>query len=305
MVQTVDFFTPVVDDPFVFGQIAAANAISDVYAMGAEPAMALAVAAFPTSVLPLEVLGEIFRGGADKAREAGIEIAGGHSVDYDVPSYGLAVTGFVAEKDLWRNTGLRIGDEIVLSKALGTGVLTSAYRAVHASGAARILHAATHGGARFDPADLPALIASMTTLNRSAAEAARGFPVRAATDVTGYGLAGHLHEMAENSGLSVEIRMENVPFLSGAIRVAEAGIAPTGSRKNLLSAGRYLSTGDGISESRKLLLCDAQTNGCLLVAVPPGEGESLARAMRQAGSADAAVVARALDGPAGSVRLVA
>jgi len=303
MVQTVDFFTPVLDDPYVFGQVAAANSISDVYAMGAEPAIALAVAAFPSKVLPLDLLGEIFRGASDKAREAGIEIAGGHSVDFDIPSYGLSVTGFCREEDLWRNGGARERDEIVLSKPVGTGVLTAAYRVERMGGAGKFLHAAKHQGARWDPADEPSLVRSMSTLNRVAAQTARRFEIHAATDVTGFGLLGHLHEMSENSSLAASIRPAAVPVLPGARRLAEADIAPSGSKRNLAAASAWLKGADGIAPADRLLLADAQTNGGLLFAVSEGQGERLAEALRAAGCLEAVMIGQFVSGKPGEVRL--
>lgn len=304
MIQTVDFFTPVVDDPVLFGRIAAANALSDVWAMGATPAVALAVAAFPVKVLPLEMLGEIFRGAAEAAAEVGVEIAGGHSIDADVPMYGLSVTGFCAEDELWRNGGARAGDDLVLTKPLGTGVLTAAYRAWKNAEADPSLPPRPPEK-RFDPADEASFLANLSTMNGPAAATARPFGVRAATDVTGFGLAGHLHEMAENSGLAVDLDLAQLPLLSGLRRLLAAGVAPGGTKRNLQGAlaGGWLVSAEGVDDEARLVVADAQTNGGLLFALPGGEGERLVEALRRGGVDRAALIGRFREGRAGEVRL--
>jgi len=227
VVSTVDFFTPVVESPFDFGRVAAANALSDVYAMGGEPLFALNVVGFPTKKLPLEVLAEILRGGAAVAAEAGMSILGGHSTDFDVPVYGMAVTGRVAVSRIRRNVGARKGDALVLTKAVGTGILTSALRA-HAL-ADRSLVGRLRRTPPVAPEEEAAAVASMARLNRSAARAADAFDVSASTDVTGYGLLGHLREMLGGGGLDAEISVGAVPLLPGARRLAAEGIAPEGT----------------------------------------------------------------------------
>ena len=298
LLSTTDFFTPVVDSPFDFGRVAAANALSDVYAMGGEALFALNLVGFPVKALPLEVLGEILRGGAEVARDAGVPVLGGHSTDFDVPFYGMAVTGRVRLSRLRRNVGARPGDAVVLTKAVGTGVLTSALRA-------RVLKESSLLGA-LRKASGPsedeerAAIASMTRLNRPAARAADGFAVSACTDVTGYGLLGHLREMLGGGGLSAEVSAGAVPILAGARRLAAAGVVPDGTRRNLAAARLVLEIAPGVSETDLLLLADAQTSGGLLFALPQPGADALVATLHAGGDAAAAVVGRFL--PAGAVR---
>jgi selenide,water dikinase len=298
LLATTDFFTPVVDSPFDFGRVAAANALSDVYAMGGEALFALNLVGFPVKALPLEVLGEILRGGAEVARDAGVPVLGGHSTDFDVPFYGMAVTGRVRLSRLRRNVGARSGDAIVLTKALGTGILTSALRA-------RVLNeesffSALKKDSGPSEAEESAAVASMTRLNRPAARAADGFTIAACTDVTGYGLLGHLREMLGGGGVSAEISAGAVPLLAGARRLAAAGVAPDGTRRNLVAARPTLEVAAGVSETDLLLLADAQTSGGLLFALRAAGADAFVAALRSGGDAAAAVVGRFL--PAGAVR---
>lgn len=287
LVQTVDFFTPVVDDPFLFGQIAAANALSDVYAMRARPVLALAVAAFPTAALPAEVLEEILRGGAAKVAEAGAVIGGGHSIDHDIPLYGLAVTGLIEESKVTRNIGARPGDALVLTKPLGIGVVVSAGRAdaLAAEGVGRIFRRPLLASGELDAA-----IELMCALNRLAAEAMEGFEIHAATDVTGYGLLGHAHEMMEGSATTAVFHIDKIPLLSAARRLAAKGIAPDGSRVNVRNLKPRAQVAPGVGDVDFLLLCDAQTSGGLLVALPEAQAERYASRCRELGAAGAAVV---------------
>jgi selenide,water dikinase len=244
--QTVDFFTPIVDDPYVFGAIAAANSISDIYAMGATPILGLAIATFPTDVLPLDVLQEILRGGAEKAAEAGFPIAGGHTIIDDVPKYGLAVTGVVQVDKLVRNSTAKPGDALLLTKPIGTGILICAYRA--------------RKGPPIDEA-----LRWMAMLNRDAAAAMVEIGADAATDVTGYGLIGHLLEMCSGSGVGAEIAMSAVPLLAGAREYLDRGFCPAGTKRNVTSFRSRVES--SVSEKDFTLLCDAQTSGGLLIAV--------------------------------------
>jgi len=292
LVQTVDFFTPVVDDPFLFGQIAAANALSDVYAMGARPVLALALAAFPMAVLPPEMLEAILRGGVEKVAEAGAVVGGGHSIDHDIPLYGLTVTGTVAETRVIRNAGARPGDALVLSKPLGIGLTVRAGRADTAAAEAageptpkRLLSEESFREA----------VATMAQLNRPAAEAMDGFEIHAATDVTGYGLLGHAHEMMEASGTTAEFRVGSVPLLSQARELAARGPTPGGSKKNVRNLAPRSLRAPEVSDEDFLLLCDAQTSGGLLVALPETQGEAYAAACRARGASRAAVVGRVLE----------
>jgi selenide,water dikinase len=299
IVQTIDFFTPVVDDPYLFGQIAAANALSDVYAMRARPILALALAAFPTAALPSEVLEEILRGGAEKVAEAGAVIGGGHSIDHDIPLYGLAVTGTVEESRVTRNVGARSGDSLVLTKPLGIGVIVSAGRAdaLAAEGIGRFLRRPLLG-----PETLSQAIDVMRALNRPAAEAMEGFEIHAATDVTGYGLLGHAWNMMEGSDVTAEFRVAAIPLLPAARGLAERGIAPDGSRVNVRNLKPRTQVEDGVLEEDFLLLCDAQTSGGLLVALPEAQAQSYAARARELGAGAAAVVGRVLE--KGPFRLV-
>ncbi len=259
--------------------------------MGGTPLFALNVVGFPTKVLPLEVLGEILLGGAEIAREAGIPILGGHSTDFDVPVFGMVVNGLARVNRVRRNNTARPGDALVLTKPLGTGILTSALRARALAGLFR------RGPAVF-PEEETAAIASMARLNRDAARAADAFTVSASTDVTGYGLLGHLREMlagGERGARSAEIAFEKVPLLPGAARLVAAGIAPDGSRRNLTAVRASLDVEPGMTEDELLLLADAQTSGGLLLAVPEGEAEGLVGALRSAGDVVAAAVGRVLE----------
>ena len=290
--QTVDFFTPVVDDPFLFGQIAAANALSDVYAMGARPVLALALAAFPMAALPPEVLEEILRGGVQKVAEAGAVVGGGHSIDLDIPVYGLAVTGLAEESRITRNAGARPGDALVLTKPLGVGVTVCAGRAdtLAREGAGRFFRKRL-----LSEEELEEAVRVMSALNRPAAEAMETSEVHAATDVTGYGLLGHAHEMMSASGTTAEIEMARVPLLPPARRLAARGIAPDGSRVNVRNLRPRAQIDPGVSEEDFLLLCDAQTSGGLLVALPETSAETYALACRERGATWAAVIGRVVE----------
>ena len=258
LVQTLDFFTPIVDDPRDFGRIAAANALSDIYAMGATPVLALNIVAFSLEQLGDEVLAEILAGGAEVAAQAGVAIGGGHSIDDPEPKYGMTVSGVVHPGELLTAAGAQAGDELYLTKPVGGGLITTA---------------AKRGIA--EPAWIEAAVATMTALNAEAAEAARAAGAHALTDVTGFGLLGHLHEMCEASVLSAEIDSTAVPALPGALDLAASGRAEAGgSRRNAEDATRFTTWSDTIPPERRALLTDAMTSGGLLAAVPLG-GEML------------------------------
>lgn len=249
LVQTVDFFPPMVDDPYTFGQIAAANAISDVYAMGGTPLTALNVVAFPTKTVPLDVLAEILRGGADKAAEAGVTLVGGHSVDDDVPKYGMAVTGTVDPRRILTNCGARAGDRLLLTKRIGVGLLTTGIKRGLIS----------QEGER-------AAIASMAQLNKAAGEVLARVGANACTDVTGFGLLGHLNELARGSGLAAELRFADVPIFDEALALARADEAPGGTERNLAYMEAFVSFDPSLDRGQRLVLADAQTSGGLLIA---------------------------------------
>lgn len=261
MIQTVDFFTPVVDEPYLFGQIAAANSLSDVYAMGGEPRLALNIAAFP-DCLDIEILGEILKGGADKIKEAGALLAGGHTISDDVPKYGLCVTGFVNPEKMWKNCGAQPGDILILTKALGTGILSTAIKGEIASE---------------EEADFAAK--SMAFLNKYARDAAAEFSIHSCTDITGFGLSGHAMEMAKGSGCSFVIYGEKLPVLKGAKEYAQMGLIPAGAYRNR----EYLEN-DVDSKVSELwledLFYDPQTSGGLLLSVKREEAESLIEKMK-------------------------
>jgi selenide,water dikinase len=289
IVQTVDFFTPVVDDPRLFGQIAASNALSDVYAMRGRPVLALALVAFPTKVLPEEMLESILRGGAEKVAEAGAVIGGGHSIDHDIPLYGLAVTGVAEESRITRNAGARPGDALVLTKPLGIGITVCAGRAdsAAAEGVAGLLKKR-----KLSEAALEEAVAVMTTLNRAAVDAMEGFAIHAATDVTGFGLLGHAYEMMSASGATAELLVSRIPLLSQARRLVSQGVAPEGSRVNVRNMRTRAAVAEGVSDEDFLLVCDAQTSGGLLVALPEAEAEAYAARCRALGAPAGAVVGR-------------
>lgn len=253
LVQTVDFFTPIVDDPEAFGAIAAANALSDVYAMGGRPLTALSVAAFPERDFPMEWAAAISRGGHAKLAEAGCALLGGHSVRDPEIKFGYAVTGLVEPKHLLTNAGARVGDALVLTKPLGTGVIATALKAGKAP--AEAVEAATR---------------SMCTLNAEASAAARRHGVRAATDVTGFGLVGHAAGIARESRVSLELRAADLPLLPGALELAK-DFQPGGLRANRAAFERKVNEGRGLDESLRALLYDPQTSGGLLLLVSPQE----------------------------------
>lgn len=271
LVQTVDFFTPIVDDPYTFGAIAAANSVSDIYAMGAEPVLGLAIAGFPVDVLPHEVLGQILRGGAEKAAEAGFPVAGGHTIIDDVPKYGLAVTGMAHVDQIVRNSTGSPGDVLYLTKPIGSGILISAARAAgRGLGRLRL---------RRRP-DLDPAIDWMTRLNRDAARCMTAAGASAATDVTGYGLVGHLLEMCSGSGTGARLEARAVPLLEQALEYAERGVAPSGTVRN---AESFRSKVHGqFGEPLWRLLCDAQTSGGLLIAIPAARASDLEDRFRAA-----------------------
>ena len=263
LVQTVDVFTPIVDDPYWFGAIAAANALSDVYAMGGAPRLALNFAGFPRAKLSLDILGEILRGGGDKCVEAGVTIIGGHTIDDVEPKYGLAVTGFVHPDRVVTNAAARTGDRLVLTKPLGMGVITTGIKQERTS-----------------PATVDEAIRVMAILNRGAAEAMNEVGVSAATDVTGFGLLGHLHEMTRAAGVRARIRLHDVPILEEAWDLARRGAVPGGTNRNRASLEQAVAW-QGVEETAQVLLCDAQTSGGLLIAVPESKCERLLSLLRE------------------------
>ena len=273
IVNTVDFFTPIVDDPYVFGQIAAANALSDIYAMGADPVTALNIVAFPKGTLDLEVLGEILKGGAERAREAGAVVVGGHSIIDQELKYGMAVTGAVHPDRVIRNVGVRDGDALVLTKPLGTGIITTALKRRKASAAS-----------------VRAAVKSMVALNKTASAIMRRFPVHACSDVTGYGLLGHAYEMASGSGVTVVLESATLPLLPGVARLAAGGYLTGGCKRNRSYLDGKVAVAPRVAKDLEEVAFDPQTSGGLLIALPKGKAPQLVKALRAARITAATVV---------------
>jgi selenide,water dikinase len=288
LVFTTDFFTPIVDDPFDFGQVAAANALSDVYAMGGRPLSALGIVGFPDHDLDVSILAEILRGGALKAKEAGIDVVGGHTIKTDEPIYGLAVVGEVHPRKILSNAGARPGDALVLTKPLGLGVIATANK-----------NDQDRLGA------MPEAIRVMTTLNRDACAAMLEVGAHAATDVTGFGLLGHLRNVCAASGVSARVFADRVPVLAAARTYVAEGIAPGGTHANWRFLNDWVSWGPQVTKEEQLLLADAQTSGGLLVALPRADAPALVAALERLGTPCAAVIGEIVEGPAGRIEVVA
>lgn len=264
MIQTVDFFTPIVDDPYMFGQIAAANSLSDVWAMGGEPAVALNIVGFPNCLDPA-ILGDILAGGADKVKEAGAVLVGGHSVQDDEPKYGLCVSGFVHPDKIFKNYGCRPGDVLVLTKQIGSGVINTAIKAEMAS-----------------PSAVKEAQMVMASLNRIAKRVTERYHVSACTDITGFGLLGHCVEMAEASDVTFELKVKDIAYMADAIDYAKMGLVPAGTYKNRGYSIGKVETGS-IEECYVDLLYDPQTSGGLLLSVSPDDVEGMMRDFEHAG----------------------
>lgn len=284
LVQTVDFFTPIVDDPYLFGQIAAANSLSDVYAMGATPLTALNIVAFPNCKLPGEVLGAILKGGQAKVAEAGAVIIGGHTIDDTEPKYGLSVTGLVHPDKVWTNAGAKPGDCLLLTKPLGTGILSSAARA------------------DLFPQGAQAAIDSMAALNATAAKVAAGYTVHACTDITGFGLAGHVYEMAAGSQVDIELDSAALPLLPEAADAAAMGFVPGGAYSNRMYLTQVDFDGD-VPENIRDICFDPQTSGGLLLSVPAAESEDLLTALQAAGLAASRIIGEVMGMGEGKVHV--
>jgi selenide, water dikinase len=258
LVQTLDYFTPIVDDPYMFGQIAAANALSDVYAMGGKPITVMNIVGFPISTLDKSILADILSGASDKVQESGAVLVGGHSIDDQEPKFGLSVTGTVHPDRIRSNAGAKQGDKLILTKPIGVGILTTAIKKD-----------------KLPQEDLDEVMNTMASLNKDAAEAMDGFPVNACTDVTGFGLLGHAMEIAEGSKLGITIEKDSVPVLKRTRELAEQNIIPGGTRKNHKWLADRIDYNDSISEIDQLILCDAITSGGLLISVPEEHAEAL------------------------------
>lgn len=272
LVQTVDFFMPVVDDPYEFGQIAAANSLSDVYAMGGRPITAMNIVGWPKAQ-PLEILGRILRGGLDKVAEAGAVVVGGHTVDYQEPTFGLSVTGLIHPGRVVTNAGARPGDVLVLTKPLGTGVITTGIKSGEASETA-----------------IRAAIQTMSTLNRAASEAMQEVGVHSATDITGFGLLGHLGGMCAASGVGARIRFRDLPVLPDVPKLIEDENVPGGTKRNLEFMSPRVEWEGNVTENQKYVLADAQTSGGLLIAVPKEKAQQLVARLDRPGVLCRAVI---------------
>jgi selenide, water dikinase len=286
LVLTTDFFTPIVDAPRDFGRVAAANALSDVYAMGGVPTAALSIVGFPDS-LPAAVLGEILAGASAVAQEAGINIVGGHTIKSEEPIFGLAVVGTVHPERVLSNAGAKPGDVLILTKPLGLGIIsTAAKNDQDAKGA------------------ITEAIRVMTTLNRAAAEVLTRFEVHALTDVTGFGLLGHLRNITAASGVTAEVWPNRVPVIDAAREYVKAGIAPGGTRANAKFLADWVEFASDVSQEEQLLLCDAQTSGGLLAAVPEAIAEQVSRELTAAGTLASAIVGRIVGAGSGKIRVL-
>ena len=277
LIQTIDYFTPIVDDPYMFGQIAAANALSDVYAMGGEPKTVLNIVGYPVKKLGPDILAEILRGASDKVKEAGAVTVGGHSIDDQEPKFGLSVTGLAHPDKIWKNVGALPGDVLVLSKPIGVGIMTTGIKRSVVS-----------------PKQEQEVTETMALLNKSAAEALKGFTPHAVTDVTGFGLLGHGSEIARGSDVSFEIALSKVPVLDGTYELAAKGVVPGGSKSNhkwLVNDVDY----EDISAEEQIVLCDAITSGGLLVSLPEAEADQYVEALKAQGLFHAAVIGKVIE----------
>jgi len=286
LVQTLDFFTPIVDDPYTFGAIAAANALSDIYAMGAKPLFALNIVGFPSNRLPISVLKNILLGAQDKAAEAGIPVLGGHTVDDTEPKYGMVVSGLVHPDKILTNCSLREGDVLILTKKIGTGILSTAVK--------REL---------LPPEDAVEFIASMARLNKYAAEIAANYDISACTDVTGFGLLGHLKEMTAGSGNDAIIHFSHIPVFEPVMKMISYQAIPGGTKDNLSFVGSWIDFDEHLDDDSRYILADAQTSGGLLFAVHPAMADALLNELMLNGVPDAAIIGTVLGKGSGRIRV--
>jgi len=284
IIQTVDFFTPIVDDPYWFGQIAAANALSDVYAMGGVPKTAMNLVAFPLKNMDLSVLRHIIQGGLDKMKEAGVVLVGGHSVEDKELKYGLSVMGFIHPDRVLAKKNLRVGDRLILTKPLGTGIINTAIKGGLAS--KEITDTVTR---------------LMAALNRDAAEVMENYPVHACTDITGFGFLGHLAEMVLDSGAGIRIQANRVPILPQTLNFASMGLVPAGTYKNREFFDCHVDIGPGVDPLIQDILFDPQTSGGLLICVENERADNLLQALKQKGVQDAAIVGQVVPEPKGRI----
>lgn len=285
IVQTVDFFTPIVDDPYMFGAIATANALSDIYAMGAQPLTALNIVGFPISKLDKQILADILRGASDKLDEAGVTLLGGHSIDDQEPKFGLAVTGLIHPSRLWTNANARIGDVLILTKPIGVGILTTAIKRD-----------------KLDDHSIHMVAEVMSTLNKRAAQIARDYTIHAATDVTGFGLLGHASEIARASTVGIEIAMDAVPILPKTRELAIEGVIPGGSKSNHRWLQDKVVYDPSIDEIDQVILCDAITSGGLLLSVAGHDAQAVLTAL-QGQNVDAHIIGKVVADHVGIIQV--
>ncbi len=280
LIQTVDFFTPIVDDPYWFGQIAAANALSDIYAMGGIPKTAMNLVAFPINCMDISILRRILEGGIAKMREAGVVLVGGHSIEDKELKYGLSVTGFIHPNRVLTKKNLKIGDQLILTKPLGTGIINTAIKGDFAS------------------SDMIGYVTQlMATLNRNAAEVMSAYPVHACTDITGFGLLGHLAEMVIGSGMGIRLFADQIPIIPEAIEYAKIGLVPGGAYKNREFRQSMVEFADNIDIYTQDVLFDPQTSGGLLICVEKDSAASLLRSLNQKEITDVAIIGKVISEP--------
>lgn len=284
LVLSLDFFTPIVDDPYTFGLVAAANSLSDIYAMGGKPILAMNIICFPLKTMDISVLQEILRGGLDKMREAGVLLVGGHSVDDNELKYGLSVTGTIHPDRVLTNKGARVGDRLILTKPLGTGIINTALK-----------------GGLADNDSVAESIKCMRTLNKKAAEVMVQAKVNACTDITGFGLLGHACEMIENGDVGMVINSSAAPFLPGTREYAEMGLIPGGTMRNRDFRLHMIDNAAGISDVLLLMLFDAQTSGGLLISASGQKAQTLLERLHQEGVQEAAIIGEVVDKPKGRI----
>ena len=284
IIQTLDFFTPIVDDPYTFGQVAAANALSDVYAMGGRPLTAMNIVCFPIETMAVSILREILAGGLDKLHEAGVTLVGGHSVEDRELKYGLSVTGIVHPQEVVLNAGAEAGDRLILTKPLGTGIINTAVK-----------------GGVADEAAVAKVVNCMVTLNKKASELMMTAAVHACTDITGFGLLGHTCEMIEGTDVGIMLYSSEVPFFPETKELAEMGMIPGGLHRNRDYRMNMVEFGDGVPQFMSDILFDPQTSGGLLIAVPASEAESLLERMHKEGIEEAAIIGEVVADPKGKI----
>jgi selenide,water dikinase len=287
IVLSLDFFTPIVDDPYTFGQVAAANSLSDVYAMGGTPITAMNIICFPIKTMDISILQEILRGGLDKMQEAGVVLVGGHSVEDTELKYGLSVAGTIHPQKVLRNRGARAGDKLILTKPLGTGIINTALK-----------------GGLADERSVAGAIACMTRLNRKAAELMAEVEVHACTDVTGFGLLGHACEMIAGEEVGLAIYSSKIPLLPGTETYAMMGLIPAGTIRNRDFGLHMIEMSSGITEEQLLILFDAQTSGGLLISLPGPAAPTLLEQLHQEGITEAAIVGEVVKEPKGKIAIV-